>query len=130
VLALGGICLVALLAGMVPAVGWLLPLWLLGGLANGVLNVLVGVLVIRRAPQARRGRAGAALGGTLNAATTVGYGAGGLLMTLTGDPRAIMMGAGLAGAVVCAIIGTPLLTAVRSTGRAAGGPLPSAAGRG
>lgn len=130
VLALGGICLVALLAGAVPAAGWLLPLWLLGGLANGVLNVLVGVLVIRRAPAARRGRAGAALGGTLNAATTIGYGAGGLLMSLTGSPRAVMAGAGLAGAVVCGIVGTPLLRAVRSTGRAADGPLPSVAGRG
>jgi MFS family permease len=130
VLVLAGMCLVQILAGAVPAAGWLLPLWLIGGVCNGGLNILANVLVIRRAPAARRGRAVASFVGTINAATAIGYGAGGLLMTLTGSPRAIMIGTGLAGAVVCAVLGTPLLRTARpSTGPGADEPLPSAAGR-
>jgi MFS family permease len=145
VLLLAGTCLVQVLGGSVPAVGWMLPLWLFGGLTNGGENVLAGVLVVRRSPEARRGRASATFSGVMNAATTAGYGAGGLLMAATGSARAVMIGAGTLGLAVCLLLGLPILLAARreregeraggriseqSIGPAAGGPLPSVAGHG
>jgi MFS family permease len=130
VLLLGSTCLILVLAGSVPAVGWLLPLWLIGGLGNGGQNVLANVLVIRRAPAARRGRASASFGGVMNAATAIGYGAGGLLMALTGSPRAVMIGTGVVGAAICAILGAPLLRAAwRARSSASGAGEPAAFGR-
>ena len=119
VLLLCGTCTVLMVAGTVPAAGWLLPLWVLGGLANGGENVLAGVLIGRRAPAARRGHAFAIFGGVMNAATAVGFAIGGLLMAGTDDPRAIMIGTGAVGAAICLFIGWPLIRAARRTGERA-----------
>lgn len=119
VLLLGGTCAIAMVAGTVPAAAWLLPLWVLGGLTNGGENVLAGVLIGRRAPAARRGHAYAIFGGVMNAATALGFAAGGLLMALTGNPRAIMIGTGALGAAICLAVGWPLLRATRFNERAA-----------
>jgi MFS family permease len=114
VLLLATTCLVLLVAGTVPAAGWLLPLWVLGGLCNGGQNVIAGVLIGRRAPAGRRGRAFATFGGLMNAATAVGFAAGGLLMAVTGDARAVMIGTGVTGAVLCLTVGGPLLRRMRA----------------
>jgi MFS family permease len=119
VLLLGGTCAIIMVAGTVPAAGWLLPLWVLGGLTNGGENVLAGVLIGRRAPAARRGHAYAIFGGVMNAATALGFAAGGLLMTLTGNPRAVLIGTGALGAAICLAAGWPVLRAARLNRRAA-----------
>ena len=111
VLLLGGTCLILLVAGTVPAVGWLLPLWVVGGLTNGGENVLAGVLIGRRAPAARRGRAFATFSGLMSAATALGFALGGLLMGATGDARAILVGTGALGAIICLVAGLPVLRA-------------------
>ena len=107
VLLLGTTCVVLFAAGLVPAAVWLLPLWLVGGLCNGGENVLAGLLIGRRAPAAVRGRAFATFGGLMNAATAVGFVGGGLLMTVTGNARAIMVGAGVLGLLLCLAVGAP-----------------------
>jgi len=38
-------------AGLVPQVGWMVPLWLIGGVSNGGENVNIGVML---GPRARR----------------------------------------------------------------------------
>jgi hypothetical protein len=55
----------------------------------------------------------------MNAATALGFAAGGLLMALTGNPRAIMIGTGALGAAICLAVGWPLLRATRFNERAA-----------
>jgi len=117
VLLLGTTCATLVLAGVVPAAAWLLPLWLLGGLTNGGENVLSAVLLGRRAPAARRGHAFAIFGGLMNAATAIGFAAGGLLMAGTGDARAILIGTGALGAAICLTVGGHQLRATRKARR-------------
>ncbi|MER6593546.1 MFS transporter [Micromonospora purpureochromogenes] len=59
---LGGCSLMVVLASAVPAAGLLVPLWLVGGAANGGENVFATVLTARRAPEALRARANATYG--------------------------------------------------------------------
>jgi MFS family permease len=130
VLLLGGTCVILVLGGVVPAIGWMLPLWLIGGVTNGGENVLAAVLVSRRAPAARRGRAFAAFGAVMNAATAIGYAIGGLLMAATGSARTVMIGMGTLGTVICVARGLPLLIAAGRVRNPAEVPLPSPAGLG
>jgi len=137
VLLLGTTCTTLVLAGVVPAAGWLLPLWVLGGLTNGGENVLSAMLIGRRAPAARRGHAFAIFGGAMNAATAIGFSIGGLLMAATGDARAIMIGTGALGAAICLAVGWPQLRAARkarppellAAAPAADGPVPDRVAR-
>ena len=58
---------VALIAAA-PAVAWLVPVSVLGGLGNGGVNIAAGILLGRRAPAALRGRAFAVFGAVVNGA--------------------------------------------------------------
>jgi MFS family permease len=117
--ALAGTCGVVLVIGLMPNAWWLLPLEIIGGITNGVENVLNGVLLGRRAPAERRGRAYATVNGLANAAQTVGLAIGGVALTLWNDPRAIVIGTGVAGLVAMMPFALPLLRAARNDARAA-----------
>jgi MFS family permease len=125
--ALAGTCGVVVLVGLVPNAWWLLPLEIVGGLTNGAENVLAGVLVGRRAPNERRGVAFATFSGLANAAQTIGLGVGGLMMWLWNDPRAIVLGTGVAGLAAMVPFALPLLRAARNDARAAAPAAPAAA---
>jgi hypothetical protein len=70
----------------------------------------VGVLVGRRAPVAARGHAFALLYAVINAATTLGYLTGGLLLAVM-PVRMVIASAGVAGLAVTAAFTLPVLRA-------------------
>jgi MFS family permease len=103
----------------VGSVALIVPLALLGGAANGVLNLTNSSLVMMRAPEQARGRIAAALNGTVSASLIGAYMIGGLLAAhLT--PRTIFLFAGLLGLIAPMYFGAALLRAVR------GGPAKTA----
>ena len=113
VLLLGSLALTCLGVGLmaaVPAVGWLAPVSLLGGLGNGGVNVSAAVLLGRRVPASWRGRAFAVFGAVANAATVVGFVLGGLLLAVA-PARAAIAAAGLGGLLVTAAFARPVLRA-------------------
>lgn len=106
-------CLGVALMAAVPAVGWLVPVSVLGGLGNGGLNVAAAVLLGRRAPAGMRGRVFAMFAAVASAATMVGFVLGGVLLALV-SARATIAAAGLGGLVVTAAFTLPVL---RTTAR-------------
>lgn len=120
---LAGTSIVLLTSAAVPTVWWLVPLWVVGGLTNGGLNVAINVLVPRRVPAAARGRALGFLVGVVNAANVCGFLLGGVLLEWF-PVRPVIAGAGVAGLVAVAAFVTPVLRAVR---REASAPLPEPA---
>jgi MFS family permease len=109
---LAGVSVVLLTSATVPTVWWLYPLWILGGLANGGLNVGINVLIPRRVPAAVRGRALGLLVGVVNAANVCGFLLGGALLERF-SVRPVIAGAGLAGVLAVAATAVPVLQAVR-----------------
>jgi MFS family permease len=105
------ISLVVLAWAGVPAVGWLVPLRVLGGVSNGVLNVTTTVLFARRVPAELRGRAFAVLGGAMQGAVAVGYLLGGALLGVLAI-RPLLAACGVAGLVAAAAFTAPLLRGV------------------
>jgi MFS family permease len=97
--ALGVISLAIVLVGLAPEAGWVVPWYLLGGAANGALNVFMGVLLGRRTPPEARGRANAALVMRIQAGAMLGYVAGGALLQVA-DPRVIVIACGILGLFV------------------------------
>jgi MFS family permease len=95
-LLLAGCCVMVLAAAGVPAAGWLVPLWLLGGLLNGGQGVLQTVVVARRVPAEARGRAFATIEGAVQGAAMLGYLLGGLLLEVLA-PRPLVAICGVAG---------------------------------
>ncbi|MGN9913114.1 MFS transporter [Phytohabitans sp. LJ34] len=113
-----GLCCLAVLAGAaVPAVGWLVPLWLAGGVLNGGLNVFLAMVMARRVPAEARGRAFAVQGAAIQGAGMFGYLAGGLLLE-SFAPRPLVAACGLAGLVVVALVAIPVTRAVRGERKA------------
>lgn len=111
---LGGCALMVVLAAFVPAAGFLVPLWLVGGAANGGDNVFANVLTARRVPEAVRARAYAVNGAAVQGGSMVGYLIGGALLAVL-PPRPLIAGLGIAGLLVVAIF-VPVVA--RSVGRA------------
>lgn len=107
---LGGTGLTVVVIGLVPQAIWMLPLEIIGGITNGGENVVAGALLGRRAPAAGRGHAFSMFSGLMNAAVTVGLAAGGLLLTFAA-PRAVVIGAGIAGIAVLIPFAGPVLRA-------------------
>jgi MFS family permease len=105
-------CAVVLAAAGAWHAALLLPLWLLGGIANGGINVCTTVVLAERVPEAARGRAFAAMGAAIQGAGMVGYAVGGPLVDRF-DPRLLVAAAGLAGLVAVVLC----LPAVRRAGR-------------
>lgn len=99
----------------VPSVGWIVPLFAIGGITNGGENAAAGTLLGRRAPAARRGHAAAVFGAVANGANAVGFLAAGPLLGVIG-PRQVIAGSGILGLVISvACLGPVLRAARRST---------------
>ena len=96
----------------------LVPLWFVGGICNGGINVFTSVVMAERVPAAARGRAFAAMGAAIQGAGMVGYLVGGPLVDQFA-PRPLVAAAGLAGLVAVAVC----LPVVRRAEREIG-PLP------
>jgi MFS family permease len=98
--------------GLMPRVGWVVPLWLLGGALNGMENVAIGVILGTRVPPEVRGHAGAIFNSIAGGANAFGYLAGGALLAIA-SPRLLVIACGLAGVAAAAIFGPPLARAMR-----------------
>ncbi len=103
-----------LVMGLVPSAIWILPLEIIGGISNGGENVIAGTLIGRRAPAAHRGHAFSLFSGLVNGASTIGLAAGGVLLTFA-SPRAIVIGAGLAGLLALIPFISPVMRATSPT---------------
>jgi MFS family permease len=91
--------------GTAPTVLVLVPLSVLAGVGNGMVNVCVATLVTTRTEERMRGRVAAAMGAILNAASVGSLAAGGALAAVLA-PRQVYL---LAGALGCTA--TVVLTA-------------------
>ncbi len=118
-LVLSGLVMLGISA--VPAVPFLVPLFLVGGLANGGFNLVGGVLLGRRVEPAARARVGAVFGGVVNAGTLTGFVTGGLLLEVLA-PRTLFAVSGLAALLVIGTLAAPVLRAARRGAPAAGLP--------
>jgi MFS family permease len=98
---MAGSCLAVLLASAVPSAAMMLPLWVLGGVSNGGINVYVLVIVAERAPEFAYGRAFAVMQSAIQGATMLGLLAAGPLIQVF-SPRVLMALAGAAGLVAAA----------------------------
>jgi MFS family permease len=96
----------------------LLPLWFVGGICNGGINVFTNVVMAERVPAAARGRAFASMGAAIQGAGMIGFVIGGPLVD-SFAPRPLVAAAGVAGLVAVAVC----LPVVRRAGREIG-PLP------
>jgi MFS family permease len=98
---------VAMLA-IVPSIGWVFVAYAIFGIANGVVNVCAGALLIRRTPDEQRGRVLGTFTGICRAA---GMGALGLGGALAGafTPREVMAMCGTAALLTLAATLPPLL---------------------
>jgi MFS family permease len=103
--------LVVLLCAMVPAVGWLVPLFVIGGATNGGENVAANVLLAHRVAPDVRGRAYALYGAVTNGATVIGYLLGGALLAVLPVRPTIALAGGAALAVAAAFT-VPVLRTV------------------
>ncbi|MFI5926506.1 MFS transporter [Micromonospora sp. NPDC051543] len=96
---LAGCSLMVLLAARVPAAALLVPLWLVGGAANGAGNVFANLLTARRVPEGMRARAYATYGAAVQGGSMGGYLIGGALLTRI-PPRPLIAGVGVTGLLV------------------------------
>ncbi|MEU1752466.1 MFS transporter [Micromonospora matsumotoense] len=96
---LAGCSLVVVLAATVPTAALLVPLWLIGGAANGGDNVFANVLTARRVPEPLRARAYAVIGAAVQGGSMAGYLIGGALLAVL-PPRPLIAAAGIAGLLV------------------------------
>ncbi|MFI7215606.1 MFS transporter [Micromonospora maritima] len=126
---LGGCCLAVLVSAAVPAAWLLVPVWLLGGVANGGNNVFDQLLLARRVPEEARGRAFAVFGAAVQGAGMGGFLVGGLLLEVAG-PRPLVAGCGVVGLLVVVGLAGPVCRAVRADRAAtpAAAPSPAAVG--
>ena len=109
---LAGMSTMFLLASTVPAVAWLIPIYLVSGVFNGGMNTVANLLIARRVPARARGRAYGTWVSTANGAVAVGdLISGPLLQVLT--PRQAVAAAGLTGLVAVAAFGIPTIRAAR-----------------
>lgn len=111
----GATCVVVLAGAGVWHALLLVPLWFVGGICNGGINVFTNVVMAERVPAAARGRAFAAMGAAIQGAGMVGYLIGGPLVDHFA-PRPLVAAAGIAGLVAVAVC----LPVVRRAGREIG----------
>ncbi|MEW2142015.1 MFS transporter [Micromonospora vinacea] len=118
VLATLAVCsLMVLLAATVPAAGVLVPLWLVGGAANGGDNVFANLLTARRVPEAMRARAYATYGAAVQGGSMAGFLIGGALLAAV-PPRPLIAGAGVVGLLVVLALVPVVTRAVRLSSNA------------
>jgi MFS family permease len=99
-------------AGLVPDIGWLVPVWLLGGALNGAENVQIGVMLGGRVQPEVRGHASAMVNSIAGGANAFGYLLGGALLAIA-SPRTLIVASGLAGLAVVGAFSPPLVRAIR-----------------
>ncbi|MGQ5264155.1 MFS transporter [Micromonospora sp. ZYX-F-536] len=109
---LAGCSLMVLLAATVPTAALLVPLWLVGGAANGGENVFANLLIARRVPEAVRARAYASYGAAVQGGSMTGFLLGGALLAAA-PPRPLIAGAGVAGLLVVLVFVPVVARAVR-----------------
>ena len=110
------IAVLIMTAGLVPAYGWLFPLWALGGLANGVENNFLGVLAARRVPEAMRGQFFARFVAVVNGCNLIGFMLAGVLVNRF-TPGSVITAGGLAGLLAIAVLAGPAWRAARQPPR-------------
>lgn len=96
--------------GLVPSVVWLLPLGVVAGAANGVLNVTLNSLVFGCAAADERGRVAALVSGVANGTQLIAFVLGGVLTSAL-DPRAAFVLAGGCGLLAPLLLGRAVLRA-------------------
>ena len=96
-----------------PNVGWLLPIWLVGGVINGGINVSAGVMLGTRVPPEVRGQAGARFNSMANAANASGYLLGGVLLAVW-QPRVLVLACGIGGVLAVFVFARGLARAIRA----------------
>ncbi len=102
-LAAGMVCVAIVATGSVASPWWIVPCYLVGGAANGAINVLSGTLIGRRVPDAALGRANTATAVRVQGGALIGYVAGGLLLAVA-EPRWIVVGCGVLGLLTAAAL--------------------------
>ena len=102
-------------AGTAPGIAVAVVAYVVGGAGNGVAMVAARSLLAHRVPDELRGRAYAAFGGVMSSAELASMGAGGLVVSLAG-PRRTLVVDGLASATVAVLAG---LAAARRRARPA-----------
>ena len=113
-------CVVVALCAVPSSVGWLFPLFVVGGATNGAENVAASVLIARRVPTEAHGRAYARFTAVANGASVVGFVLGGVLLAVL-PVRTMFVGAGVAGVLIALVMAVPMLRAVAAS-RASAGP--------
>jgi MFS family permease len=91
----------------------LVPLWLLGGICNGGLNVAMNVVMAARVPAFARGRAFASMGSAVQGAGVFGFLIGGPLVDRV-EPRVLLVAFGAAGVLAVLACVPSVRRAVRS----------------
>jgi MFS family permease len=104
-------CASVLVAGLMPKAGWLVPIFVLGGLGNGMLNVSSGVLIGRRVPDEVRGHAFAIFGAVVNGTNALGFLLGGVLLGVL-PVRLTIVSVGIFGVLVTLAFAPLVLRAV------------------
>jgi MFS family permease len=120
---LGGACAAVLGASAVSTLGWMAPLWVIGGACNGGTNVSSGVLLGRRVPAAVRGRAFALFSGVANGANALGYLLAGLALTAVSARTMIALSGGV-GLVAALAFAVPMWRAARRSDHPVAAPQP------
>jgi MFS family permease len=109
---MAGSCAVVLAAATVASAAWLFPLWILGGITNGALNVMAAVILANRVVPEARGRAYGLMNAVAQSASMLGFLVGGPLIDRFG-PRELVAAAGAFG-LVAAVSCLPMVrSAVR-----------------
>jgi MFS family permease len=103
--------LVVVACALVPTVGWLVLVWVIGGLCNGAENVAFGVLIARRVPGEAHGRVFALYGAVSNGANMFGYLVSGAVLGVV-PVRPTLAGAGVLGLAAVITFGVPVLRAL------------------
>jgi MFS family permease len=93
--------------GTAPTVLVLVPLSVLTGVGNGMVNVCVATLVTTRTEERMRGRVAAAMGAILNTASVGSLAAGAALAAVL-DPRQVYLLAGALGCTVTVVLAARL----------------------
>jgi MFS family permease len=99
----GVVCAALAPFAVAPSVWILMPLSILGGIANGYATVCFSTLLVTRTPEANRGRVNAAINAILGGAQGLSLLAGGALAVVL-SPRAIYGVAGALGVMATIVI--------------------------
>lgn len=96
--------------GLVPSVVWLLPIGVVAGAGNGVLNVTLNSLVFGHTAADERGRVAALVSGVSNGTQLIAFVFGGVLTSAL-DPRSAFVLAGGCGLLAPVLLGRAVLRA-------------------